>query len=70
MADDHTDNLFDVDIAALVRDQCPDCNSMDGFDSGPRGGAGQNIFCRECGSGFNVAQPRQIVFAQRIGKKT
>jgi hypothetical protein len=34
---------------------------------GPRGGAGQNIFCDHCGSGFNVALPRNIVFVQRIG---
>jgi hypothetical protein len=57
---------------ALNRDQCPDCAAF-GFRPGPRGGASQNIFCRGCGSGFNVGPvlpglPREIVFVQRIGK--
>jgi len=55
-------------IDALRRDTCPDCGNL-GFDGGPRGGSGQNIFCSDCGSGFNVATPRYIIFAQRIGKR-
>jgi hypothetical protein len=52
-------------IMALQRDQCPDCKRL-GFVGGPRGGAGQNIFCANCGAGFNVALPRSIVMAERI----
>jgi hypothetical protein len=53
-------------IYALQRDLCPDCGHL-GMRGGPRGGAGQNIFCEACGSGFNVALPRNIMFVQRIG---
>jgi hypothetical protein len=56
-------------IASLQRDQCPDCNEH-GFVDGPRGGAGINIFCAHCGSGFNVALPRAVFMVQRIpGRK-
>jgi ribosomal protein S27AE len=55
-------------IVALQRDQCPDCGQL-GFDDGPRGGAGINLFCSNCGSGFNVALPRAIMTAQRIPRK-
>jgi hypothetical protein len=53
-------------LEALRRDQCPDCGWL-GFRGGPRGGAGQNIFCLHCSAGFNVAFPRHIIFVQRIG---
>jgi hypothetical protein len=53
-------------INALQRDQCPDC-SRPGLRGGPRGGAGQNLFCDGCGSGFNIALPRHVMFVQRIG---
>lgn len=52
-------------VDALRRNVCPDCGNL-GLDAGPRGGAGQNIFCPNCGAGFNVAWPRYIVMAQRI----
>lgn len=55
-------------ITCLRNDQCPDCDQY-GLDGGPRGGAGQNIFCKNCGSGFNVALPRMILMAERIGKR-
>jgi hypothetical protein len=61
--------MNEIEIDALRRDQCPDCKSLAGLDPGPRGGAGQNIFCRSCGSGFNVAWPRHIMFAERIEKR-
>jgi hypothetical protein len=53
-------------LEALRADRCPDCDNV-GLEGGPRGGAGQNIFCRQCGAGFSVARPRFIFFAQRIG---
>jgi hypothetical protein len=49
----------------LRRDTCPDCGHV-GFRDGPRGGASINIFCKGCGTGFNVAMPRYIMFAERI----
>jgi hypothetical protein len=54
-------------IYALQRDQCPDCDHF-GMRGGPRGGAGQNIFCNHCGAGFNVALPRNVMFVQRIAR--
>lgn len=57
--------------AAIDADRCPDCDGY-GYRNGPRGGIGMNIFCKACGSGFNVA-PRapygkrhKIAFVQRI----
>lgn len=51
----------------LRDDVCPDCGHH-GLRPGPRGGAGQNIFCDQCHAGFNVAYPRYIVMAERIRK--
>lgn len=54
----------------LNRDQCPDCKASAGFAPGPRGGLAQNIFCKACGQGFNVAPSRNKVwFVQRIGRR-
>lgn len=64
------DNLPESDLELLRRDTCPACDSTLGFDDGPRGGAGRNIFCRFCGEGYNVAMPRMIMMAQKIGKRT
>jgi hypothetical protein len=61
--------MTDAEIDMLRIDQCPDCKSMAGLVGGPRGGAGRNIFCDECGAGFNVAQPRFIMFAERISAR-
>jgi ribosomal protein S27AE len=62
------DEVGDTEIEALTRDTCPDCGHL-GLDGGPRGGAGQNVFCGKCGSGFNIALPRFVMMAQRIGKR-
>lgn len=35
---------------------CPFCGTKV-FRFGPRGGASQNIFCIDCGAGFNVCLP-------------
>jgi hypothetical protein len=70
MSDNHS-NLGSVEqredrlLKALQQDTCPDCGA-DGLLPGPRGGAGQNLFCDACGSAFNVALPRYIITAQRI----
>jgi ribosomal protein S27AE len=66
IGDDHPEH--DHILSYLQRDVCPDCGNQ-GLDGGPRGGAGQNLFCGKCGSGFNVALPRAIMFIQRIGKR-
>jgi transcription elongation factor Elf1 len=55
-------------LEALQRDTCPDCGHL-GLDGGPRGGSGQNLFCGKCGAGFNVALPRCVIFAERIGRR-
>jgi hypothetical protein len=52
-------------LGRLRSDHCPDCLKP-GLRAGPRGGAGQNLICDDCGAKFNVALPRYIVFAQRI----
>jgi len=53
-------------IAHLRMDRCPDCQRV-GLQGGPRGGAAQNLKCLSCGARFNVAPPRYICFAERIG---
>lgn len=68
---DHPD--FERVVGKLNRAECPDCDQR-GFDAGPRGGLSQNIFCRSCGAGFNVAPaptPRvtNILFVQRISPR-
>lgn len=66
---DNVAGMPDEDIEMLRRDVCPDCLSSDGFTSGPRGGASQDIFCTACGEGFNICFPRMIIWGQRIGKR-
>jgi hypothetical protein len=61
--------MSEKEMDCLRRDQCPDCKDSSGFDDGPRGGAGRNIFCRACGQGFNVAYPRSIAMAHRIHRR-
>ena len=56
----------EVLIAHLRMDRCPDCQKY-GLQGGPRGGAAQNLKCLSCGARFNVAPPRYICFAERIG---
>jgi hypothetical protein len=46
-------------LAKLEFGRCPDCGSggnVSAFIAGPRGGMGQNIACRWCGSEFNAAK--------------
>lgn len=56
------------DVTMIRNDQCPDCEHY-GLQGGPRGGASQNIFCAECGAGFNVCLPRLVISVERIGKR-
>ena len=49
----------------LQRDRCPKCKTL-GLRGGPRGGEGQNIFCDACKTGYNIALPRMIFFAEVI----
>jgi transcription elongation factor Elf1 len=60
--------LNNEQLGDLRRDACPDCGHL-GLLAGPRGGAGQNLSCDDCGASFNVALPRYIEFAQRIKER-
>jgi len=61
--------LSDEDVGSLRRGQCPACKNW-GFIPGPRGGAGQNIYCCNpvCRAGFMVAPRHNIHLAQRVGE--
>ena len=56
----------EVIIHHLRMDRCPACQRY-GLRPGPRGGAAQNLICDGCGAKWNVAPPRYIVFAERVG---
>jgi ribosomal protein S27AE len=38
-----------------ISEHCPRCGGPPHFAEGPRAGACQNIFCTNCGQGYNVA---------------
>ncbi|MCA1452816.1 hypothetical protein I6F35_06225 [Bradyrhizobium sp. BRP22] len=52
-------------LNALRLDKCPDC-LRGPLRPGPRGSTAINLFCDHCGSRWNVATPRYVIFAQRI----
>lgn len=62
------DHLTDAEIKLLASNQCPACKNF-GFIGGPRGGAGQNIYCAnpQCRAAFMVAPRKAIMLAQRVG---
>lgn len=47
------EKLTDVEVAALDKGKCPDCDG-DKFLEGPHGGASVNIKCAKCGARFNI----------------
>lgn len=55
-----------ADLAKLAANQCPACGNF-GFIGGPRGGAGQNLYCANpnCRAIFTVAPRHNIVMAER-----
>jgi len=61
--------LTDSEVATLKANQCPVCKNW-GFIPGPRGGAGQNIYCANprCRAAFMVAPRHNIVIAERVGE--
>ena len=62
--------IADEKIVALIKsNRCPDCGNY-GFIGGPRGGAGQNIYCcnPECRAAFMVAPRKSILMVQSVGK--
>ncbi|UQD96081.1 hypothetical protein [Bradyrhizobium japonicum] len=59
-------NAAEQMITHLRMDRCPDCQKHS-LQPGPRGGSAQNLTCTSCGARWNVAPPRYIMFAQRIG---
>lgn len=40
--------------AIIAKGECPDCRSKKGFYKGPSGGMSTNVFCGNCGQGFNI----------------
>jgi len=62
-------NVTDDALALIRSNRCPLCKNW-GFIPGPRGGAGQNIYCcnPECRAAFMVAPRHNIVFAQHVDK--
>lgn len=53
-------------VAHLRMDRCPDCLCY-GLQPGFRTSSAQILACRGCGARFNVAPPRYVMFAHRIG---
>jgi hypothetical protein len=60
--------LTDSEVATVKANQCPVCKNW-GFIPGPRGGAGQNIYCAnpKCRAAFMVAPRQNIMLAERVG---
>ncbi len=56
------------EIELLRNNRCPKCRNW-GFIPGPRGGAGQNIFCSnpECKAAYAIAPRHDIQIAQEVG---
>lgn len=48
----------------IASNTCPNCGSHKGFTEGPSGGMSTNIFCADCGQGFNITP--MIGIAERI----
>jgi hypothetical protein len=61
--------MSDADLETIRRNQCPACKNW-GFIPGPRGGAGQNLYCAnpECRAAFMVAPRHNIALAEVVGK--
>jgi hypothetical protein len=58
----------DETVAIIRANRCPACTNW-GFIAGPRGGAGQNIYCANpnCRAAFMIAPRHDIAIAQRVG---
>ena len=61
--------MTEAEVAMLREDQCPACKNW-GFHGGPRGGAGENIYCANplCRAAYMVAPRHNICMAERIGE--
>ena len=61
--------MSEADVLLIRHNQCPACKNF-GFIPGPRGGAGQNIYCANphCRAAFMVAPRHNIVMAERVGE--
>ncbi len=60
--------MSDADVELIRKNCCPNCKNF-GFHSGPRGGAGQNIYCANpaCRAAYNIAPRHNIVVAEHVG---
>lgn len=45
---------------------CPDCHHCPQYYQGPSGGISTNVFCGNCGQGYNITP--MVETAERIGK--
>lgn len=54
-------------FATIAGSRCPDCGKKTDFYEGPSGGMSTNIFCAQCGHGFNITPV--IGIAERIGAR-
>jgi hypothetical protein len=61
--------MVEADIETVRQNRCPRCGNW-GFIAGPRGGAGQNIYCcnPECRAAFMVAPRHRIAFVEHVGE--
>lgn len=61
--------MNDADVAMIRGNQCPTCRNW-GFLPGPRGGAGQNIYCAnpDCRAAYMVAPRHNIAIVEYVGE--
>jgi len=61
--------MSEADVELIRANQCPACKNW-GFIPGPRGGAGQNVYCANpsCRAAFMVAPRHNICMAERVGE--
>lgn len=59
--------MSDADIEMVRQNQCPACGNF-GFIPGPRGGAGQNVYCANpaCRAAYLVAPRHDIHLVERM----
>lgn len=60
--------MSEVAVSSIRNNKCPACGNF-GFIAGPRGGAGQNIYCANpaCRVAFMVAPRHNIAMAESVG---
>lgn len=61
--------MTDAEVELIRTGQCPACRNY-GFHEGPRGGAGQNLYCcnPNCKAAYMVAPRGNIAMVEYVGK--